>query len=97
VASALSGLPAPVPRFEIVHEGTWLARVDLARPEARVVVEHEGEHHVDGLQVGRDDVRLRRLVAARRTVIRLSAADLRSMDDVVRRIGETLGVVPRVG
>jgi hypothetical protein len=74
VACALAGLPAPVPQFHVVHEGTWLARVDLAWPEARVVVEYEGEHHFDGVQIIRDDARLGRLVAAGWTVIRLSAA-----------------------
>jgi hypothetical protein len=97
VACALGGLPAPVPQFDVVHDGTWLARVDLAWPEAEVLVEYEGEHHFDGLQIVRDDVRLRPLVLAGWTVIRLSAADLRSMDDVVRRIAEALGVVPRTG
>lgn len=95
VACALGGLPAPVPQFDVIHDGTWLARVDLAWPEAGVIVEYEGEHHFEGLQIARDDGRLQRLVAAGWTVIRLSAADLRSMDDVVRRIGAALGVVPR--
>lgn len=94
VACVLSGLPAPVPQFDVIHDGTWLGRVDLAWPEAGVVVEYEGEHHFEGLQIARDDVRLQRLVAAGWTVIRLSAADLRSMDDVVRRIGEALGSSP---
>jgi hypothetical protein len=97
VACVLGGLPAPVPQYEIVHGGAWLARVDLAWPEQRVVVEYEGEHHFDGLQIARDDARLARLTAAGWTVIRLSAADLRSMDDVVRRIGEAVGVTPRWG
>ncbi len=95
VACVLGGLPEPIPQYEVVEGGTWLARVDLAWPEAKVVVEYEGAHHVDGLQVVRDDARLGRLVAAGRTVLRLSAADLRSMDDVVRRIAQALGVVPR--
>ncbi len=60
-----------------------------------MVVEHGGAHHVEGLRTVRDDVRFRRLVAARRTVTRLPAADRRSTDDVVERIGEALGVVPR--
>jgi very-short-patch-repair endonuclease len=79
-------LPAPVPQYEVVQDGQWLARVDLAWPEARLIVEYEGEYHFDGLQIARDDVRLRRLVAAGWRVIRLSAADLRDMDAVVRRI-----------
>ena len=96
VACVLGGLPEPIPQYEVVEGGTWLARVDLAWPEAKVVVEYEGAHHVDGLEVVRDDARLGRLVAAGRTVLRLSAADLRSMDDVVRRIAQALGVVPVV-
>ncbi len=55
-----------------------------------------GEHHFDGLQIVKDDARLRRLVAAEWTIARLSAADLRSMDDVVRRMGHAAGVVPRL-
>ena len=95
VTCALGGLPAPVPQFDVVDDGTWLARVDLAWPEAEVVVEYEGEHHVDGLRIVRDDARLGRLVAAGWTIVRLSAADLRSMDEVVRRIRDALGVAPR--
>jgi hypothetical protein len=90
VACALAGLPAPVPQFEVVHQGRWLARVDLAWPAHRVVVEYEGEHHFEGMQIVKDDARLARLDAAGWRVIRLSAADLRVMDDVVRRIAEAL-------
>lgn len=96
VACILGGLPEPVPQYHVVEGGTWLARVDLAWPEAKVVVEYEGDHHFDGLQIARDDARLGRLVAAGWTVLRLSAADLRSMDDVVRRIAQALDVVPVV-
>ncbi|MFW3170874.1 endonuclease domain-containing protein [Geodermatophilus sp. CPCC 206100] len=92
VACAQAGLPAPVPQYEVVHDGRWLGRVDLAWPAHRVIVEYDGEHHFDDLQIVKDDARLGRLVAAGWTVIRLSAADLRSMDAVVRRIGEALGV-----
>ena len=69
--------------------------MDLASSEARVVVEYEGEHHVDACRPASDDVRLRRLVAAGWTVIRLPAADPRSTEDAVERIAESLGVVPR--
>jgi len=86
VACALGGLPAPVPQFDVVDDGRWLGRVDLAWPEARLIVEYDGEYHFDGLQIARDDARLSRLVAAGWRVIRLSAADLRDMDGIVRRI-----------
>ncbi|WP_104528197.1 endonuclease domain-containing protein [Blastococcus saxobsidens] len=90
VACALGGLPAPVPQYEVADDGVWLARVDLAWPEQRLIVEYEGEHHFDGVQVVRDDARLARLLAAGWRVIRLSAADLRDLDGVVRRIAAEL-------
>jgi hypothetical protein len=92
VACALAGLPAPVPQYEVVDGGTWLARVDLAWPEARLIVEYEGAYHFDGLQLVRDDARIERLIAAGWRVIRLAAHDLRDMDDVVRRIAVELGI-----
>lgn len=89
VACALAGLPAPVPQYEIVSDGRR-ARVDLAWPEARLIVEYDGEYHFDGLQIARDDVRLSWLAAAGWRIIRLSAADLRDIDGVVGRIAAEL-------
>ena len=97
VACALAGLPTPVPQFDVVDRDVWLARVDLAWPEARLIVEYEGEHHFQDLQIVRDDARLERLVAAGWRVIRLSAADLRDMEAVVRRIHDALGARADVG
>ncbi|MGK5110908.1 MULTISPECIES: DUF559 domain-containing protein [unclassified Geodermatophilus] len=97
VACAQAGLPAPVPQYVVVEDGDFLGKVDLAWPEARLVVEYEGEHHFDELQIRRDDRRYERLVAAGWRVIRLSAADLRDLEAVVRRIAEALGVTARVG
>jgi hypothetical protein len=90
VACALGGLPAPVPQYDVVEDGVWLARVDLAWPEAHLIVEYEGEYHFNGIQLARDDVRLGRLIAAGWTVIRLAAHDLRDMDGVVARIADAL-------
>jgi hypothetical protein len=92
VACVLGGLPPPTPQYDVVHEGVWLARVDLAWPEARLIVEYEGEYHFDGLQIERDDVRLARLVAAGWRVIRLAAHDLRDLEATVARIATELGV-----
>ncbi|MGY1603470.1 endonuclease domain-containing protein [Geodermatophilus sp. SYSU D00815] len=92
VACARAGLPAPVPQFDVVHDGEFVGRVDLAWPEQRVLVEYEGAYHFEGLQIVRDDARYRRLTAAGWRVIRLSAADLRDMPAVVARIAAALGV-----
>jgi hypothetical protein len=90
VACARVGLPAPVPQFVVLAAGEFLGRVDLAWPESRLIVEYEGAHHFDELQIRRDDRRYERLVAAGWRVIRLSAADLRDMDAVVERIARAL-------
>lgn len=90
VACVLGGLPVPTPQYDVVEGGRWLARVDLAWTEQRLVVEYEGEYHFDGTQIARDDVRVARLVAAGWRVIRLAAHDLRDMDGVVARIRAAL-------
>ena len=90
MACALAGLPPPVPQFDVVDDGVWLGRVDLAWPEQKVIVEYEGAYHFDGVQMARDDVRIARLVAAGWRVIRVAAHDLRDMDGVVRRIADAL-------
>ena len=97
LSCALAGLPAPVLQLEVVEDGAWLARVDLAWPDQRLIVEYDGEYHLDGRQIAEDDVRLAALVAAGWHVIRLSAADLRQMDDVVTRIAAALRTPPAVG
>jgi hypothetical protein len=91
VACARGGLPAPVPQFVVIEAGEFLGRVDLAWPEARLIVEYEGAHHFEGIQISKDDERYRRLEAAGWRVIRLSAADLRDMEAVVARIARALG------
>ena len=91
VALTLAGL-RPVPQYEVWVDGALLARVDLAFPDERLVIEYEGAYHFDGIQIARDDVRLRLLVAAGWRVIRLSAADLRDLDSVVARVRHELGL-----
>jgi hypothetical protein len=85
VACVMAGR-APVPQYEVRADGVFMARVDLAFPEALLAVEYEGAYHFEGTQIIRDDERIARLHAAGWRVIRLSAADLRDLDDVVRRI-----------
>jgi very-short-patch-repair endonuclease len=93
VALALAGVAA-VPQFEVRVGDVFIARVDLAWPEARLAVEYEGAHHFQGAQIVRDDARLARLDAAGWRVIRLSAADLRDLDSVVARVRMALDEVP---
>jgi len=90
VACHLAGLPHPVPQLEIFERGVFLGQVDLAWPDAKLIIEYEGPHHFDELQIVRDDYRYERMVAAGWRVIRLSSADLRDLDAVVARIKEAL-------
>jgi hypothetical protein len=94
VAFALAGLPPTVPQYQVIENGVFLGRVDFAWPDARLIVEYEGAHHFDGLQIRRDDARIARLIAAGWRVIRLSAPDLRNMDAVVERVAAALAGRP---
>ena len=81
-----------VPQFDVVVErGVFLGQVDLAWPEARLVVEYEGAVPLRrSCRSPRTTRRYERLVAAGWRVIRLSAADLRDLDAVVERIRAAL-------
>lgn len=86
VALVQAGIEGFVPQFEVSFGGSFLARVDFAWPELRLALEYEGAHHFDGLQIVRDDERLRRLVAAGWRIIRISAVDLRDMNALVEKV-----------
>nr|WP_246324508.1 DUF559 domain-containing protein [Petropleomorpha daqingensis] len=90
VACHLGGLPHPIPQFEVHEFGVFLGQVDLAWPEAKLIVEYEGAYHFDELQIVEDDARYEALVAAGWRVIRLSSIDLRDLDAVVERIRAAL-------
>jgi hypothetical protein len=90
VVCRLAGLPPAVPQFEVFDGGVFLGQVDLAWPEAKLVVEYEGAYHFDEIQIRKDDHRYERLVAAGWRVIRLSSADLHDLDAVVERIRAVL-------
>jgi hypothetical protein len=85
VALVIAGL-APVPQYEVYNRGEFVARVDLAFPEAMLAVEYDGEYHFEDNQIPVDEGRIRRLEAAGWRVIRLSAADLRDLDAVIARV-----------
>lgn len=71
-----SGLPMPISQYEVRAGDRFIARVDFAWPEHRVVLEYQGGHHADQLQMRRDDRRRNELTAAGWTVVFATAADL---------------------
>lgn len=86
----MAGLPRPVCNLDIAHDGQWLARVDLAWPEARLVVEYDGVVHLDDVQRRRDAWRRNALQRAGWLVITLTADDLRTPGLMCRRIADAL-------
>ena len=51
----LAGLPEPVVNFVIRQEnGDWEARFDLCYPELKLLIEFDGDHHLDAAQQARD-------------------------------------------
>ena len=90
VACRLGGLPQPVPQLAVFEGGVFLGQVDLAWPEAKLIVEYEGAYHFDELQIHSDDARYEAMVEAGWRVIRLSSIDLRDLDAVVERIKTAL-------
>jgi hypothetical protein len=92
VACVRAGLPTPVPQYAVHRFGRWIGDADLAWPEHRLIVEYEGPHHFEELQIRRDDRRYEQFVAAGWRVIRLSSADIRDMAEVVARIAAALGI-----
>jgi hypothetical protein len=87
-----AGLPAPIPQFTVLHEGYFVARVDLAWPAYRFAVEYDGQWHADTRQLHRDRLRLRELTAAGWRVYHVTREDMRDISVIVRDIAEILAV-----
>ena len=73
----LAGLPRPQCNLDIVVDGEWLARADLAWPEARLIVEYDGLVHLEERQRRYDASRRNLLQAHGWRVITITADDLR--------------------
>lgn len=85
-----AGLPPAVPQYEVRKDGTFVARVDLAWPAARVAVEYDGAHHADPLQMRRDRRRLNALVDAGWLVIHATAGDLHAPHTLIKQVTAAL-------
>ncbi len=72
----LQGIPRPVCNLDIVVDGEWLARADLAWPECRVIVEYDGSVHLSEARRRSDAARRNLLQDAGWLVIVFTASDL---------------------
>ncbi len=83
----MAGLPWPVCNLDIIGSTGWLARADLAWPDAKVIVEYDGAYHADEARRRYDAARRNLLQDEGWLVIVLTADDLRlpwHMVDLVR-------------
>jgi very-short-patch-repair endonuclease len=82
------GLPRPVHQFVVTNAlGGFVARVDLAYPDERVVIEYESSaHHTGKAALSRDSARRNAIISSGFTALTATADDLR--DDATRLAGE---------
>ncbi|WP_448615592.1 hypothetical protein [Modestobacter sp. URMC 112] len=86
VLLTLAGLP-PVPQWRVRRpDGVFVARVDLAYPDAKLAVEYDGVWHGRPGQLIQDRRRLNSLVSAGWRVLHVTVADLRRPTEVVARV-----------
>lgn len=86
-----AGLPEPVIQHEVWSGGAFVARVDLAYPDRRIAIEHEGDgHRTDKAQWRVDIARQRCLEGLGWIVIRLTQHDLDAPVEVISRIRRAL-------
>lgn len=68
------GVPRPVCNLDVVVDGQWLARVDLAWPDWRIAVEYDGIVHLED-QARRKDARRRNLLLEHGWIVITATAD----------------------
>jgi len=90
VGLALAGLPAVAQYVVKAEDGRFIARVDLAFPEAKVAVEYDGAWHATTAQLRKDRRRLNELVRAGWLVLHVTAADMYDLPRVVQSVRELL-------
>jgi hypothetical protein len=98
LATALMRQGLPMPQFQyVVHDvsGAFVARVDLAYPDWKILIEYDSyQEHVGKLALVRDSARRNALTALGYTTLTATAADLR--DDATALAGVTRRVRARV-
>jgi len=94
---AIAGLPTPRTQFEVrAPDGRWVARVDFAWPEARVVLECDGyEFHSSREAFGRDRRRWNTLSELGWRVVVVTWRDV--IDDPAYLVGLVSGALPLAG
>jgi very-short-patch-repair endonuclease len=80
-----AGITGLVAQFVIMRNGSFVARVDLALPEAKIAIEYDGRWHASAPQLERDRIRLNRLLGAEWIVFHVTAEQMRGgLDELIR-------------
>ena len=79
----LAGVPAPQCNVNILDDGQWLARADMAWLKEMVILEYDGLAHLDEGRRRSDAVRRNLLQDAGWTVIVATARDLRNPTQLI--------------
>jgi very-short-patch-repair endonuclease len=85
-----AGLPVPTPQFQVLVDGEFLARVDLAWPEVKFAVEYDGQWHVDPAQLAEDRARLRALNRAGWHIYHVTRDDMRDVEALLAELSAAL-------
>lgn len=80
------GVAAPVAQYRVMDGGRFVARVDFAWPDRKVVLEYDGLWHAEPGRFARDRARLDALQAAGWRVVFATARDLHHPDELVARV-----------
>jgi very-short-patch-repair endonuclease len=86
----LGGVPSPSCNYDVIVDGEWLARADIAWPEYRVIVEYDGIVHLAERQRRHDAARRNLLQDAGWLVIVFTAADLRHPEAMAEMVKSAL-------
>lgn len=91
VALVQAGLPRPVTQYTIRNAaGYFVARVDLAWPELRALVEYDGAHHDERAQIVRDRGRMNALRLVGWSALVIDRAQFARRDVVVAMVRNML-------
>ncbi|MFK0403564.1 endonuclease domain-containing protein [Microbacterium sp. NPDC090225] len=85
-----AGLPTPQCNVEIRDGHRFVARVDMFYPEARLIIEYDGDHHRDPDQWSRDQIRRAELEALGYRYVSVTRRDFDDPVALVRRVRRLL-------
>lgn len=84
------GVPRPECGFDVIVDGGWFARADMAWPRARLTVEYDGLVHITEEQRRKDVARRIILQDAGWTLIVFTAADLKHSETMAALVNAAL-------